>query len=393
MDIYQKIVKLIDAGASFAVGLVLNAEGSTPRKAAVRAVIDETGKIWGTLGGGLVEAEAQRRAVEACRTKRPIVFDMLLHGANRAADDPICGGAMRILLDPTAAKDRACYARVAEAIRQRRRGVLLTTLRTTEGTEVTPRWFSAESISANLPFPGEEEIRACLAHETPQLFVERSETNDVLTEVLVEPVIPKPHLLIAGGGHVGQALALQADLVGFDVTVIDDRPEFTDPSLFPPETATRCGDIPKEIAALIAWRGRPGLASRRHVSRASCPRFEGGTPSTRQGQDALATVSDTYIVIVTRGHKLDAETLQACIHAPVTYIGMIGSRRKVSLLRENFIQSGLATEKEFDRVFTPVGLGIGAVTVPEIAASITAELIAVRRKGIVHASSKKAELP
>jgi xanthine dehydrogenase accessory factor len=356
MDIYQKIVKLIDAGASFAVGLVLNAEGSTPRKAAVRAVIDETGKIWGTLGGGLVEAEAQRRAVEACRTKRPIVFDMLLHGANRAADDPICGGAMRILLDPTAAKDRACYARVAEAIRQRRRGVLLTTLRTTEGTEVTPRWFSAESISANLPFPGEEEIRACLAHETPQLFVERSETNDVLTEVLVEPVIPKPHLLIAGGGHVGQALALQADLVGFDVTVIDDRPEFTDPSLFPPETTTCCGDIPKQITS-------------------------------------LSTPGDTYIVIVTRGHKLDAQTLEACIHAPVAYIGMIGSRRKVSLLRENFIQSGLATKEEFDRVFTPIGLDIGAVTVPEIAASITAELIAVRRKGIVHASSKKAELP
>ncbi len=355
-DIFQKVVQFIDDGVSFAVGLVLSAEGSTPRKAAVRAVIDETGKIWGTLGGGLVEAEAQRRAVEVCRTKRPMVFDMLLHGANRAADAPICGGAMRILLDPTPAKDRACYSHVAEATRQRRRGVMLTTVHTAEQTEVTSRWFSAENISANMPFPGLESIRSCLARETPQLFVERSEASDVLTEVLVEPVIPKPLLLIAGGGHVGQALAIQADLVGFDVTVIDDRPEFTDPGLFPPGTSTRCGDIPRQIAALSA-------------------------------------PNDTYIVIVTRGHKLDAQTLEACIHAPVAYVGMIGSRRKVSLLRDNFIQSGLATREEFDRVFAPIGLDIGAVTVPEIAASITAELVAVRRKGITHAASKKVEVP
>jgi xanthine dehydrogenase accessory factor len=178
----------------------------------------------------------------------------------------------------------------------------------------------------------------------------------VFTEVLVEPVIPKPLLLIAGGGHVGQALAVHADLVGFDVTVIDDRPEFTDPALFPEGARTCCGDIPKQIAV-------------------------------------LSTTADTYIVIVTRGHKLDAGTLEACIHAPVAYIGMIGSRRKVSLLRENFIQSGLATEEEFDRVFAPIGLDIGAVTVPEIAASITAELIAVRRKGIAHRTSNETEVP
>jgi xanthine dehydrogenase accessory factor len=355
-DIFQTVVQFIDDGVSFAVGLVLNAEGSTPRKAAVRAVIDENGKIRGTLGGGLVEAEAQRRAVEVCRTKRPVVFGMRFHGAGRAAEDPICGGSMRILLDPTAAKDRACYAEVAEAIRQRRRGVLLTTVRAVEQTEVTSQWFSAENIPADVSFPGADNIHSCLARETPQLFIERADDPEVVTEVLVEPVIPKPLLLIAGGGHVGQALAYAADLAGFDVTVIDDRPEFTDTALFPAGTTTRCGDIPKQIAA-------------------------------------LATAKDTFIVIVTRGHKLDAATLEACIHAPVAYIGMIGSRRKVSLLRENFVQSGLATEAEFDRVFAPIGLDIGAVTVPEIAASITAELIAVRRKGVGHTGSMKMELP
>jgi xanthine dehydrogenase accessory factor len=70
---------------------------------------------------------------------------------------------------------------------------------------------------------------------------------------------------------------------------------------------------------------------------------------------------------------------------------MIGSKRKVALIRENFIESGLATEEEFDRVFAPIGLDIGAVTVPEIAASITAELVALRRKGIAHKPPTKMD--
>ena len=355
-DIHQRVVEFIDGGRSFAVAMVLKAEDSTPRKAGVKAIIDETGKIWGTLGGGIVEAQAQRRAVEACQSKHPVVFDLYLHGADSTDDVPICGGSMRILIDPTVAKDRASYAQVAEAVRQRQRGVMLTTTRTTTRTEVTSQWFPQEAIPSDATFPGTDNIRSCLARERPQLFTESSQNPDVFTEVLVEPVIPKPLLLIAGGGHIGQALALQANLVGFDVTVIDDRSEFTNPALFPEGTTTRCGDIPKQITA-------------------------------------LSTVSDTYIVLVTRGHKLDAEALKACIHAPAAYIGMIGSKRKVALVRKNFIESGIATEEEFDRVFTPIGLDIGAVTVPEIAASITAELIAVRRKNIVHKTSKSMELP
>jgi xanthine dehydrogenase accessory factor len=242
---------------------------------------------------------------------------------------------------------------------------MLTTVRSGRQVEVTSQWFTADHIPADVPFPGADNIGSCLDRETPQLFVETSATPGTVTEVLVEPMIPKPLLLIAGGGHVGQGVALAADIVGFDVTVIDDRPEFTDPALFPPQAKTRCGDIPREIA---------GLA--------------GVSPAIR-GRDAR----DTYIVIVTRGHKLDAQTLEACIHAPVAYIGMIGSKRKVALIRQNFIESGLASQDEFDKVFTPIGLDIGAVTVPEIAVSIVAELIGVRRKGATHKASLKAEKP
>ena len=356
IDIHQRVVEFIDSGCSFAVALVLKAEGSTPSKVGVKAIIDETGKIWGTLGGGLVEAEAQRRAIEACQSKRPIIFDMDLHGTKRADDVPICGGDMRILIDPTTAKNKAFYTEVAEAIKQRQRGVILTTIYAAIQTEVTSEWFPQEDIPSDAAFPSTKDIYSCLTRETPQLFTKSSQNPDCFTEVLFELVIPKPLLIIAGGGHIGQALALQSSLVGFDVTVIDDRAEFTNPALFPEGTVTQCGDIPEQIAD-------------------------------------LSIANDIFIVIVTRGHKLDAEALEACIHRPAAYIGMIGSKRKIALIRENFIESGITTKEEFDRIFTPIGLDIGAVTVSEIAASITAELIAVRRKGIIHKISKTTGLP
>jgi xanthine dehydrogenase accessory factor len=351
-DICRTILEFTDSGRVFAVALVLKAEGSTPRKAGVRAVIDQAGKIYGTLGGGLVEAEAQRRAVETCQSKQPIIFDMELYGPDGTSDAPICGGSMRILLDPTAVKNRASYAGMAEALRDRRHGVMITTINTATQTETHVQWFTKKSLPSDAPFPGTENIRSCMEHEIPQLFAEPKGEVSPTLQAFVEPVIPRPLLLIAGGGHIGQALALQASLVGFDVTVVDDRAEFTEPALYPEGTITYCGDIPKKIAA-------------------------------------LSVGNDTYVVVVTRGHKLDAEALETCIHAPVAYVGMIGSRRKVALIRKNFIESGIATAEEFDRVFTPIGLDIGAVTVPEIAASITAELIAVRRKGIDRKISMK----
>jgi xanthine dehydrogenase accessory factor len=368
MDIHRTIAELSDSGRPFAMALVLRAEGSTPCKAGARAAIEETGKIWGTVGGGKVEAEAQRQAIEACNTKRPVVFDFHLEGADTGDAEPICGGIMRILVDPTAAQDRSAYAQAAEAIARRTRGVLLTSVRTptevgttyaafgappsggkptevgTTYAEVTVQWFAEGVVSPDVGFPNAEAVRLCLARETPQWLVNESHEAGEREEAFVEPVIPKPNLLIVGGGHVGQALARQAVLTGFDVTVVDDRPEFTNAALFPKGVTTRCGDIAEEVAD-------------------------------------FPTAADTYIVIVTRGHQHDAEALHACIHASAAYIGMIGSRRKVALLRKTFVESGWATEEEFDRVFAPIGLDIGSVTVPEIATSIVAQLIAVRRKG------------
>ncbi|HJN18834.1 MAG TPA: XdhC family protein, partial [Armatimonadota bacterium] len=83
--------------------------------------------------------------------------------------------------------------------------------------------------------------------------------------------------------------------------------------------------------------------------------------------------------IIARGLHLDADALEACIGSDAAYIGMMGSRRKIALMRRSFIENGLATEPEFDRVYAPIGLDIGAETVAEIATSIAAQLVSVRR--------------
>jgi len=340
MDPYRRIVQAIDAGRLFVAALVLSADGSTPGKVGNRAVIERSGAISGTVGGGQVEAEAQRRAPQVYGSGGPLVLDFDLAGAAAAAETSICGGAMRLLLDPAAHAARATYAAAADALAQRRRGVLLTTLRRGTPPQVTVQWLPGDALPTEADFPGAEVIRACLEDEEPGLFAD--ETRGV--EALVEPVVPPPLLLIAGGGHIGQALARQAALVGFDATVIDDRPEFTDAALFPEGVRTRCGPVGQELAACDLG-------------------------------------PETYVVIVTRGHRSDAEALAACIHSPAAYVGMIGSRRKVAMMRREFAESGLASEAELARLYAPIGLDIGAVTVPEIATSILAELIAVRRRG------------
>jgi xanthine dehydrogenase accessory factor len=344
-DIYRAIVEQCQRNAGFALATVLQATGSTPCKVGAKAIIDATGAILGTVGGGAVEAQTQRSAVEAIGLGRPLVFDFHLEGEAASKQNPICGGVMRVLIDPCAAGHLSAYRAASQARQQRKRGVLLTTIRGQNRPEVAVRFLAEGAVPPEIAFPDAESVGSVLRREETAIFIAESSHEEQRLEALAEPLVPDPLLVIAGGGHIGQALAAQACLLGFDILVIDDRREFTSPELFPEDVNTRCGRIAEEL-------------------------------------DRLAVGGDTYIVIVTRGHLGDAEALAACLHKPAAYIGMIGSRRKVALMRKEFIESGRAAAAEFDRVYAPIGLDIGAATVPEIAASIVAQLIAVRRKKI-----------
>ncbi len=161
-------------------------------------------------------------------------------------------------------------------------------------------------------------------------------------EIFVEPILPPADLYIFGAGHVAASLYKVARIAGFDVTVIDDREAYANRERFPEAQQVIAEDFEKAAAQL--------------------------TPS-----------ESSYIVIVTRGHRDDMRILRWAVQTPARYVGMIGSKRKTITIFKELQAEGLPAHL-FDRVHAPVGLDIGAITPEEIAVSITAELIAKRRK-------------
>ncbi len=309
----------------------------------MRALIDESGTIHGTIGGGAMEASVQRRALAGLRTGLACVIEFLMEGSGAGVGEPICGGRMRILVDPDPAQSRAAYAQAKAARTRRERGLLLTTLRGADSPAVNVDWIGAGGLATRTGFPEGHVLADALASGEARLEVQGTSGRNEALAVFVEPVLPRPLLVLFGGGHVAQALARQAVLLDFEVAVVDDRPEFVRRALFPEHTQLCCG--------------KPEEALRR-----------------------FAMTQDTYLVLVGRGYPQDREALTACIREPVRYLGMIGSRRKVAVVRRDLIAAGRVTAAEFDAVRAPVGIEIGAVTVAEIAVSIAADLIAVRRK-------------
>jgi xanthine dehydrogenase accessory factor len=161
-------------------------------------------------------------------------------------------------------------------------------------------------------------------------------------EIFVEPILPPANLYIFGAGHVATSLYRVARIAGFDITVVDDRPAFANRERFPEAQNVISEDFDKAAAK-------------------------------------LAPDESSYIVIVTRGHRDDMRMLRWAVQTPAHYIGMIGSKRKTITIFKELQAEGLPA-KLFDRVHAPIGLDIGGITPEEIAISITAELIAKRRK-------------
>jgi len=160
--------------------------------------------------------------------------------------------------------------------------------------------------------------------------------------VFVEPVIPQPRAYIFGAGHVSKSISKVATLAGFATVVIDDRDTFANADRFP------------EAAEIHAEE------------------YEAVFPK-------LDVRDTSYVIIVTRGHRDDMRVLKWALGTPARYLAMIGSKRKTLSIMKELEKEGIPREA-FDRLHAPMGLEIGAVTPEEIAISVVAEMIAVRRK-------------
>jgi xanthine dehydrogenase accessory factor len=171
-------------------------------------------------------------------------------------------------------------------------------------------------------------------------------------DVHIDPLSPSPRLYIIGAGHVGWHLARAASVADFRVHVVDDREKFASQERFPDAT-----DI--VVAPVAEWAATAELPA------------------------------DAYVVIVTRGHQGDLDCLRALAPRRLRYLGLIGSRAKVARIYEALLAEGI-DPSALERVHAPIGLNIGAITPAEIAVSILAQLIAIRRGVDVSSSAMPA---
>jgi len=294
-ELFAQLVEETRLGRRVALCVVVGTRGSTPQERGAKMVVTAGGKTVGTLGGGCVEAEVRRVTLSLIEAGESKLLQFKLDHDYGWDDGLICGGVMDVLVHVvTSAEQAGPFERIANVVA------------------------AQKSARLDLAIPGAESDKK-----------------------YIEELGPPPVLVIAGAGHVGQALGAAAAAMGFSVDVIDDRADCANRERFPSARRLIVGEIE---AALREY------------------------PADEQ----------TYIVIVTRGHRHDGRALEAVINGPARYIGLIGSKSKVKQIFEDLNQRGVSMER-LQRVHSPIGLNIAAVTVPEIAISIAAELVAVRR--------------
>jgi xanthine dehydrogenase accessory factor len=348
-DLLAALNRALDQQRDCVYCSIVATRGSTPQKPGAAMLVFPDGSQVGTLGGGCVEAEVKRQALRTLTESAgaaPQVLSFCLDDNYGWDDGLICGGRMNILADPMAGGRRGAVAGYYQTFRSLvDAGQGCTEAVAADEHAVAPvgsRYLfddHGEVIAALGPTPPPNTMRAGLIplSKRPKPWVQHG--------VSYLPILPRVTLFIIGGGHVGQAVAQLAEQVDFDVWVLDDRAAYTSAERFPAARRRLVGDIGQTLHELA-----PTL-----------------TPNI-------------YALIVTRGHAHDEEALYLLATTACGYVGMIGSKRKIKLIYEDLLARGVPADA-LSKVHAPLGLHIGSQTVPEIAVSIVAELIARRNLG------------
>jgi xanthine dehydrogenase accessory factor len=333
-SIVRECARLAADGGDGALATVARRRGSLPMSATAKMLVITRGARLGTVGGGCLEAEITERALEVASTRTPAITQHTLTSELAGDYGLTCGGTAIMFIEPVYRDDTlaAVYAACASALSNGSRAVVVTDANWKEGAQKAV--FAGDQVIGRTS-PAMSEAAAALDP--------RSELPTLSAEILAEPLVGKPRLVVFGGGHVGARVVDAAAFAGWRVTVVDDRAEFADPARHPAaETALTCAyhDLPP----------------------------------------TLGIGPDTYVVVATRGHQHDAIVVEQLARLDTRYLGMLGSRRKVTLTWKLLEERGISRAR-LDQIHAPVGLSIGADTPEEIAISVVAELVAIRRAG------------
>ncbi len=341
----QTIITKLTTGNPVVLISIISMEGSTPRESGTKMVVAADGN-YGTIGGSLLEAAVIQKARQILTTGKSVIMDFDLSGESTSSPGMICGGKTQLLLDfmePTTV-NRTIFEEMYSRIKEGHRFFFVTKfIESREQLSVEGRCliFSDGSIKGDM---------IITQSEFPSIWekIHLIPTTTVLptgkTKLVIDPVRRFKTIFCFGAGHVAVPTVHIAAMVGFQVVVIDDREEFANIQRFP-EAAHICviNDFSRALAG-------------------------------------LEIDEDSFIVIVTRGHTYDRIVLEQALKTRAGYIGMISSRTKRDAIYNTLLNEGIATPKDLERVYSPIGLPIGGDTPEEIAVSIAAELISVREK-------------
>lgn len=350
-EIFHKIVELFETNRFSVLATIISRSGSSPRGVGTKILILEDGSFVGTIGGGLLEKAVLEEARKVFTFGLARRFSYFLEERDTSDPEMVCGSDMELFLEPISPDNLNhlnIFKEIVDIIRKGGSGVLATVVDAERWyTGQIPKMFIRSNGKKMGSLLGIQEIEESIMERMDQLLDERQPVSVIFRDeegnrlnIFLEPVISDPILYIFGGGHVCSQVVSLASNVGFRVVVIDDRPDFAKPGNFP--AAEEVHNFPFDSV-----------------------------------MDRFPVNESSYIVIMTRGHSYDKAVLSQALKTPAVYIGMIGGRRKISIIYDKLLEEGF-TREQLDKVRSPIGIDIGAETPEEIAVSIVAELIKVR---------------
>lgn len=350
-ELLNQLLATLNRGLACVYCSVVATRGSTPQKAGASMLVFADGTQAGTLGGGCVEAEVKRQVLHALQNgSGPAVSTFLLDDDYGWDDGLICGGRMTILCHPlrpqSVAIDLAInyFQTMLELVQAGRGFTEATVVEESAGLPIGDRYLISSSGERVACLASHPDWNAVLLSLDSLIHRPRPTIREGIAFL---PASPRITLLLVGGGHVSQAVSRLAVDLDFRVWVLDDRERYANAERFPGAERLIVGDIGRTLQELV-------------------PRL----PET------------TFALILTRGHNHDEEALYHLARSRCGYVGMIGSKRKVRLIFDDLIAKGVSAE-DLRRVRSPIGIDIGSQSVPEIAVSIIAEVIACRNLGAV----------
>ena len=341
----QTVCGLQNDGEDLVVATVLSKLGSAPCLAGAKMVVRGNGAAIGTVGGGVLEAAAQKKGARIFKSRVAEILSFDLSGADAASMQMICGGNVKLLVDyiPASPLNIQMFTRLRDALQTGEKCYLVACLgKTGAEKRQTIRCLALEdgSLTGEFPFPRQWlDILIEKAYRSTYPVVQAIGDEQFVIERCFVPST----VFICGAGHVSQQVALLAEMVGFRTVVLDDRSEYANQKRFPKADSVKVLDSFEECFA------------------------------------GLEVDGDSYVVIVTRGHKHDKTVLAQALQTRAGYIGMMGSRRKREEVLKALRQEGFSSGA-LEGVRCPIGLDIKAATTSEIAVSIIAELIQTRAR-------------